>query len=81
MKLSKDQRIALQQLKKHDWFKVLELIEQEARAELGELLLVSDLADNDHLDMIKKNQLYVKSRKDFLENIDKHVQESYEPSI
>lgn len=81
MKLSKDQKEELRALKNHPWFKILELIEKEAKNDLWELLLKADLTKEDQLEVLKKNQLYMKAREDFLQNIDRHLQESYSPTF
>jgi len=81
MKLTKDQKRSLEQLKNHEGYKVLELIEKEAREDLWAFLLTSDLNNKEDLEIIQKNQLYVKARKDFLENINTHVQEIYTPEV
>ena len=62
MQLTKDQKVSLQQLKKHEWYNVLKTIEDEAKRELWEFLLTSDLTDPKHIEMITKNQLYIKAR-------------------
>lgn len=81
MKLNSDQKEELRALKNHSWFKILELIEKEAKNDLWELLLKADLTKEDQLEVLKKNQLYMKAREDFLQNIDRHLQESYSPSF
>ena len=81
MKLDKDQKEDLKSLKNHPWFKVLELIEKQAKNDLWELLLKADLTKDDQLEVLKKNQLYMKAREDFLQNIDRHIQESYSPTF
>ena len=41
----------------------------------------TDLTDTNDLEIIKKNQLYMKAREDFVQNVNKHIQETYTPNI
>jgi hypothetical protein len=82
MQLTKDQKEYLQSLKVHPWFKVLEMIEQDALSELWKyVLLNSDLSNEEHLKVLKTNQIYCKARKDFLQNIENHLTEIYSPDL
>ena len=81
MILTTDQLESLKQIKKHPWYKVLELIEETASNNLWNLLLEADLTKEENLKIVKDNQLYIKARRDFLQNIEKHLKEIYTPSL
>lgn len=81
MKLNKEQKLQLQELKNHPWYKILEMIEKEATGNLWELLLTANLEDEKNLEIIKKNQQYMKARRDFFHNIETHIKEIYSPEI
>jgi len=81
MKLTDKQKEDLTWLTKHPWFKVLELIEEEQKIKLGNKILDVDLDDDKNKDFIKKQQIYIKARRDFLSNVSKHLKETYIPTI
>jgi hypothetical protein len=81
MILTKSDKEYLKWLTSHPWYKILERIETQASNDLWELLLSGDLEDTAVLDMIKKNQLYAKARKDFFSNITTHIAGIYTPNI
>ena len=81
MKLTKDEIESLKSFKNHPWYKILEKIENKASIDLWNLLLSWDLTDEKILDVIKKNQVYHKARKDFFENVESHIKEIYNPNI
>jgi len=81
MNLTENEIEALAWLKKHPWYTVLKKIEQEARTKVWDYILQANLSDKKQLEIIKENQIYVKARKDFLENIENHSAEIYEPKL
>jgi len=81
MNLTEKEIEALSWLKKHPWYTVLQKIEQEARNKVWDYILQANLSDKKQLEIIKENQIYVKARKDFLENVENHTTEIYEPKL
>jgi len=81
MKITKEEKELLKELKNHPWFKILEKIEDEAINNLWKFLLNSDLNNEKDIEVIKKNQIYVKARRDFMKNIDNHLKEIYTPNV
>lgn len=81
MSLTEKEIEALKSLKKHPWYLVLQKLEQEARQKVWDYILNADLTNKEQLNIIKENQIYVKARKDFLENVDKYTAEIYEPKL
>ncbi len=81
MNLTEKEIEALAWLKQHPWYGVLIKIEEESRRRVWDFILTADLSDKKQLEIIKENQIYVKARKDFVENVDKYTTEIYEPNI
>ena len=77
MQLTPEQKSDLEQLKKHAWFKVLQLIEKEANYELFERLATFDIDDEENKKIIKRYQTYQTARNDFFQNIDNHLREVF----
>jgi len=81
MKLNKDQKRSLEQFKEHPWFKVLKVIEKEAKTELFERLSKFDVDNEKDREVIKKWQVYQNARDDFFQNTDKHLREVFENKL
>lgn len=81
MELTKEQKRDLQNLKIHPWYKILEMIEEDTANELGKMLLKDDLTNEDNLNKIKRAQIYMTARGDFLRNTEKHLREMYVPIV
>jgi len=79
MILTEEQKQELKNLKQHPWFKILEMIELEASRDLGKILSIANLDDENVLKTIKKNQIYMTARQDLLQNVDNHLQSIYTP--
>jgi len=79
--LTKDQKESLKSLTNHPGWKVVEMIEEEARIELGNKLMIADLEDTAQLKVLRENQIYAKARKDFMQNIMKNTTEVYIPEV
>ena len=79
MRLNEDQKEQLRSLVNHPWFRIWEMIEEDARNKLWQKLLEVDLNNSDHLKIIKENQTYVKARKDFMINIKTNMSKIYNP--
>lgn len=79
MKLKKEEKEYLKSLVEHPWFAVWERIEEEARNRLWQSILNADLSDEKQLNTIRENQIYVKARADFLNNIKTYKTEIYNP--
>ena len=80
MQLSKDQIDQLKQLTKMPWWKIIKEIEDEVTNTLWRELLRSKLTDKD-IEIIKRNQIYMEARQDFIFNIEKHLKEVYTPEF
>ena len=81
MKLTENEIESLISIKKHPWYQVLLKIEEDARKKVWDYILQADLNDKKQLEIIKENQIYVKARRDFIENVDKYTAEIYEPKL
>lgn len=81
MKLSQDQKDALKQLKKTEWWKVLLEIEKEANDELYSRLSTFDVDNEKDRLVIKKWQEYSRARNDFFQNTEKHIRDIFEHKI
>lgn len=81
MKLTKEQKETLQSLKKHPWYAVLELIEEQRLQELWIQLLNMDLTDSKNIERMQKEQIYAQARRDFLLNVTSHTTDNYIPSV
>lgn len=81
LQLTKDEKEILKAFKNHEWFRILEKIENEARLIFAENLEVADLDNPAHLKILRDNQIYSKARKDFYSNIDRYTQEIQESRI
>lgn len=79
--LTKDQKESLKSLVNHPWWDVVEKIEEEARIVLWNQLMEADLDDEKQRNILRENQIYVKARKDFLQNIRNNTTEVYIPVI
>jgi len=55
------------------------MIELEASRDLGKILSIANLDDENVLKTIKKNQIYMTARQDLLQNVDNHLQSIYTP--
>lgn len=73
IKLSKDEKKALQELKKSAGYKVLQRIEEEQRRQLGDVMIKIDVGNTEQLKELQKMQFYALGRQKFLEAIEKHT--------
>lgn len=81
MKLTQDQIDTLKSFKKHPWYQVLMMLEEDARHRMWDYIINADLDDVKQIELIKTNQIYAKARKDFLMNLDEATAEIYSPNI
>lgn len=81
MKLTQDQIDTLKSFKKHPWYQVLMMLEEDARHRMWDYIINADLDDAKQIELIKTNQIYAKARKDFLMNLDEATAEIYSPNI
>lgn len=79
MKLTEEQKGALKALKNSYGWEVLKMVEEEAMVKLAKQLYESDLDNDKHVETIKKNQIYMKARRDFMANVESHTREIYTP--
>jgi len=79
--LTKDNKEALKSLVKHPWWAVVEMLEEEARIELGNKLIRADLLDPEQISILRDNQTYVKARIDFMKMIQDNLGEVYTPEV
>ena len=79
--MTKDQIELVKSLTKHPWWTILKNLEQEAMNKLWQSMAVADLSNEWHLKLLRENQIYVKARKDFLNNIEKQTLDVYENEI
>lgn len=80
MQLTNEQKEDLKQLLESRWYKVLLLIEEQATNDLWRKLLASKLTEED-IEVIKKNQIYMTARQDFLRDTQKHLNTIYTPKV
>ena len=80
MKLTDEQKKYLKELKESAGYRVLMLIENDARASLSELLFKSDFSNPENIKVLERNQVYQKARDDLFKNIDSHTREVFTPS-
>ncbi len=81
MKLTKDQKELLQSLVKHPWWTIVEQIEIEAGIELWKTMRKADLSNENHLKILRENQIYCKAREDFIQGIKKQTIDVYTQDI
>jgi hypothetical protein len=79
--MTKDQIDLIKSLTNHPWWTIIKQLEQEAMNKLWQSMLKVDLNNEEHLKVLRENQIYVKARKDFLENIEKQTLDIYENEI
>jgi len=79
--MTQEQKELIQSLVKHPWWTIIKNIEQGSMNKLGQTMLQVDLSNEAHLKTLRENQIYVKARKDFMENIEKQTMEIYENEI
>ena len=72
MKLTKEEKELIKAIIWHPWWAIVKKLEEESKAKLWIALLDVDLSNTEHLELIKRNQIYMKARKDFVENIEKN---------
>lgn len=78
--LTSEQKEDLKNLKRQPWFKILEMIHEQVTYDLGKKLLNCSLNEKD-IEIIKRNQDYLKAREDFFNDIEKHLNSVYTPKI
>ncbi len=81
MKLTDEQKGALQALTKHPGYAVLKLIDEDANVRLWKMFGEVDVEDEQTRGLIKRNQLYARARSDFFRDTEKHVREVYTPTV
>ena len=79
MKLTDDEKHHLKQLKNSAGYRVLIMIEEDAKKKLADLLFRSDFTNPEHLRILEKNQTYQQARDDLLKNIESYTREIYTP--
>jgi len=81
MELTQQEKDTLKAFKLSEAYKILKKIEQEQFSLLGQVLLRGDLTDPKFLEEMKTQKVYVKARKEFLENVNKHCKGIFAPKI
>ena len=79
--MTKDQIDLIKSLTNHPGWTIIKQLEQESMNKLWQSMLKVDLNNEWHLKILRENQIYVKARKDFLENIEKQTLDIYENEI
>ena len=79
--LTKDQKDLIKWLTNHPGWIIVKNLEEEAMNKLWKAMLSSDLWNETHLNILRENQIYVKARKDFLQNIENNTLEVYENEL
>ena len=78
MQLNKDEKEALKALKNHPWYKVLLKIHEDAVANLWINLLVNaNLYNNEDINILKRNKVFMEARQSFFQDTEKHLREIY----
>lgn len=73
MKLTEDQKNILREGKKTEFYKIMKMINDDALVNFSLMLATVNPRTEDGIKMIEDSQIYVKARKDFLTDIERHT--------